>query len=381
VQFRPNWAQEELLREMHYQNIVLKARQLGMTTFIQLFMLDQAVFNSNVRCGTIADTMTNASAIFQDKVKYPYQNLPEEIRAAVPTLKDSMTELMLANNSMVRVGTSMRSGTLQVLHISEYGKICAKYPHKAREVRTGALNTVQAGQLVFIESTAEGQAGHFYEMSEVAQTKLRLGESLSTLDFKFHFYPWWKEDGYVLDPAGVVIPDGYARYFRDLEVRHGIVLRPDQQAWYVKKAETQASDMKREFPSFPAEAFEASVEGAYYAEQMAKAELDGRIGMFPPAPGIRVHTSWDIGRDTTAIWFFQVILGRLRIVGYYGNSGEGMPHYIGELRRMQAEKGWVYGNHILPPEPYVDPNVPLINTVTVDQWHKSKPQAKRSIRV
>jgi len=35
--------------------------------------------------------------------------------------------------------------------------------------------------------------------------------------------------------------------------------------------------MKREYPSTPEEAFEASVGGAYYAKQMAKAELERRI--------------------------------------------------------------------------------------------------------
>jgi hypothetical protein len=34
-------------------------------------------------------------------------------------------------------------------------------------------------------------------------------------------------------------------------------------AWYQKKADTQLEDMRREFPSTPEEAFEASVEGAY----------------------------------------------------------------------------------------------------------------------
>ena len=34
--------------------LILKARQFGFTTFIQIFMLDAAVFNSDVRAGTIA---------------------------------------------------------------------------------------------------------------------------------------------------------------------------------------------------------------------------------------------------------------------------------------------------------------------------------------
>ena len=45
VQFKMNWAQEQLFDGMHYLNVILKARQLGFTTFIQLFMLDACVFN------------------------------------------------------------------------------------------------------------------------------------------------------------------------------------------------------------------------------------------------------------------------------------------------------------------------------------------------
>jgi hypothetical protein len=86
--------------------------------------------------------------------------------------------------------TSLRSGTLQYLHISEYGKLCAQYADKAREVRTGALNTLQAGQVVFIESTAEGKEGYFFELCEAGQAKQRMGARLTPLDFKFHFYPW-----------------------------------------------------------------------------------------------------------------------------------------------------------------------------------------------
>jgi hypothetical protein len=77
VKFEMNWAQERLFNSMHYQNAILKARQLGFTTFIQLFMLDACVFNSNVRAGTIAHNLEDAKAIFRDKVKYPYDSLPD----------------------------------------------------------------------------------------------------------------------------------------------------------------------------------------------------------------------------------------------------------------------------------------------------------------
>src|SRR5262249_55420510 len=157
----------------------LKARQLGFTTFIQLLMLDACLFNSNIRAGTIAHRLDDARTIFRDKVRAPYESLPDGLKAARPIIRDSADEILFANNSSIRVSTSMRSGTLQYLHVSEYGQLDSKFPDKAREVRTGALNTVQAGQVVFIESTAQGQEGHFFELCEAAQAKQRMGTLLT----------------------------------------------------------------------------------------------------------------------------------------------------------------------------------------------------------
>jgi hypothetical protein len=162
VTFTMNSAQEALYRDMHRQNVILKARQRGFTTFIQLLMLDACVFRDDMRAGTIAHTLGDAQVIFRDKIRFPYDHLPEMIKAMAPARYDNACELLLGNNSSIRVGVSLRSGTLQYLHISEYGKICAKFPQKAREVRSGALNTLDKNGMVFIESTAEGQDGHFF---------------------------------------------------------------------------------------------------------------------------------------------------------------------------------------------------------------------------
>lgn len=349
AKFQMNWAQSALFENMHYLNVILKARQLGLTTFIQIFMLDACVFNRDIRAGTIAHTLGDAQVIFRDKVKYPYDNLPAEIRAAVPIINDNATELMLGNNSSIRVGTSLRSGTLQYLHVSEYGKLCAKYPEKAREVRTGALNTIQAGQIAFIESTAEGQEGDFYNICEDAQTKHRQKAKLTPLDFKFFFFPWWKSPEYEMDADGVTITDEFAKYFAGLRENHGIELNARKQAWYVKKADRQLADMKREYPSTPQEAFEASVEGAYYADQMAAADMEERIGVFPFVSGYPVHTVSDIGMDdVNSVWLFQVLPGRVRLIGYFEHSDTGMDGMLDELERRSTEHGYVYDVHHMP---------------------------------
>lgn len=349
VPFRLNWAQEKLLDEMHTLNAILKARQLGFTTVIDLYALDECVFNSDVRAGVIAHTRDDAENFFRDKVKFPYDNLDEAIRAVNPAIQDSARHLSFKNNSSIRVGTSMRSGTLQILHVSEYGKICAKYPEKATEIKTGAFNTVHTGQVIFVESTAEGQDGHFFEMVNEAQTLQRRSVPLTDLDFKFHFFPWYEHPPYAMDHTTVQIPKDKAEYFEKLFRDHDIRLTADQRAWYVAKARQQGSLMKREFPSTPEEAFEAAIEGAYYAHEMARVDSEGRVRAIPLERGLPVITWWDLGlNDLMTVIFVQKVHGWYHVVDYYENSGFGLAHYAEMLQTKQRERGFVYGEHVWP---------------------------------
>ena len=61
--FKLNWAQEHLYQDMWYCNLILKARQLGISTFISLLFLDRCLFNSNQHAGIIAHTREDAEAM------------------------------------------------------------------------------------------------------------------------------------------------------------------------------------------------------------------------------------------------------------------------------------------------------------------------------
>lgn len=345
VKFVMNAAQEALLRAMWYLNVILKARQMGFTTFIQIFMLDACLFNSNVRAGVIAHNKEDAQIFFRDKIKFAYDNLPEWLKAERQAVKNDAGELLLANNSSIRVGTSMRSGTLQYLHVSEYGKICRKYPHKAKEIRTGAFNAVHAGQFIFVESTAEGRGGDFFDMTQEAKAAQAAGKPLTDMDFKFHFFPWWKDLRYQRDPAGVVFVEKMNAYFATLEKKHGIKLTDRQRAWYAKKSDEQKDDMKREFPSTPDEAFEVAIEGAFYGEQMTYLRSRGRLCEVPWEPSLPVNTFWDLGmNDSMTIWFHQRVGASNRLFDFYQNSGEGLQHYA----KILKDKGYYYGRHYMP---------------------------------
>jgi hypothetical protein len=347
IRFRLNSAQERFLDDLWYLNVILKARQLGFSTLIQLYMLDACLFNSHTAAGTVADTRENAEAIFRTKVKVPYEHLPDQLRERIRADQDSARELLFSNGSSIRVGTSLRSGTFQYLHISEYGKICAKAPDKAREIRTGALNTVQAGQFVFIESTAEGQTGHFKETCDQAERLTLEGKQLTPLDFRFHFFAWWQDSNYTLsdaDAAHVVLTQEDDKYFEGVEAQIGQRLTRGQKAWYVKKRATQGEYMKREYPSTAKEAFEVAVEGAYFAQQMIKVRKEGRICRVPILER-PVNVYWDLGiGDAMSLVFKQQIGLEERFIDYYENVGEGFSHYA----RILTERGYNYGRHFMP---------------------------------
>lgn len=349
VPFRLNTAQQQLAADMHGMDIILKARQLGFTTFYCIFMLDACVFYNDISAGVIAHNLKDAKAFFENKVQFPYDHLDEGIRAANPLVKDAADVLSLKNGSSLRVGTSLRSGTFQYLLISEYGKICAKFPEKAKEVRTGALNTIQPGQHVCIESTAEGREGHFFNLTKAARNRQTLGLPLRQMDFKFHFFPWFEDPKYIADPTDVNITDKMATYFDKLETDLDIKLSPEQRAWYVLKEDQQEDEMSREFPSTPDEAFAAAVQGSYLAKQMTKVRQQKRICRVPVETALPVNTFWDLGtNDNMTIWFHQQFQQEHRFVNYMEGCGEGFAFYKREMERWADDYDITWGKHFGP---------------------------------
>lgn len=355
VPFEMNWAQRRLFERMWYFNVVLKARQLGVSSFVLLFMLDACLFNSNVRAGVLAATREDGERLLAEKVRYAWRRLPEPLRAAVPLAVDRVDELGFANGSSIRAVGNLRGGTLQYLLITEFGRLSAHFPAKAAEVRAGALNAVQAGQFIFVESTAEGREGAFYDLCQQAQKLDRQGPGgaggvLTALDPRFHFFPWWRHPDYRLEGAEAsAIEPGEARYFEQVEKLTGARFSAPQRAWYVHKKRQQGERMRAEFPSTPEEAFEQAIEGAYFAAEMVRARRDGRLCRVPVEPMLPVSSFWDLGVDDhTAIWLHQRLGREDRFVGYYENAGEGLAHYAAWLRQWQAEKGAVFETHYLP---------------------------------
>jgi len=356
VKFHPNAAQRQRYVNGHSRNIILKARQLGFTTFEMIDALDDCLFTDNFSAGCICHNLDDAKDIFRNKITFAYRHIPdtwlalfEEIGLRFPrpvSDKGGSGAYVFDNGSSINVSTSYRGGTLQRLHVSEFGKICKQSPSKAQEIVTGAFEAVALGNQITLESTAEGREGYFFDYCANARNLQDLERQLTGLDFKFHFFPWWQEPSYAMDAATVVIPARLHEYFEDLDQKSGIQTTPDQQAWYAKKSEILQDDMQREYPSTPDEAFNQSVEGAYYATQMRFLRTNKRLTTeVHHNPQLPVFTGWDLGMgDSMVIWFAQIVGREVHLIDYLEGEGEGIEYYARELDK----KGYHYGGHFGP---------------------------------
>lgn len=332
-----------------YFMIVPKARQLGVTTFFAILYLDAILFSENKTAGIIAHRQEDMKKIFKNKVKFAWDNLHPWLKSYIGEPDtNSAWELSFPNGSNIFVSMTTRSGTIQYLHISEFGYICQKFPEKAEEIVTGAINSVHIGNVVSIESTAAGREGYFYEFCMDAEKMRKEGRELTPMDWKIFFFPWWVDDKYQIE-GNVLITKEEEDYFTTLRTKHGIELTTAQKNWYVKKKANMKDKMFAEFPSTLDEAFQANVEGAYYSREMSRVYLENRIKPLPVDPMVEVDTWWDLGmNDFNVILLTQTVGNQIRFIDMYWNHGYPLSHYYDWLKERKEIMGYRYGRHHLP---------------------------------
>jgi len=134
-------------------------------------------------------------------------------------------------------------------------------------------------------------------------------------------------------------------YSSHLSVRDTKVIPAEE----LRKARNELNNEAR-FQSEYMCSFKTPVEGAYYGSQINKAHKEKRIlDNIAVDPLLPVYTGWDLGMDdATTIWFVQLFRNEVRIVNYYENSGEGLPHYARELHMWAAKRDVTYAKHFAP---------------------------------
>jgi len=188
----------------YHRHVILKSRQLGFTTFIDIYILDEILFSTNKEGLIIAHKLEDAAAIFDKKIDFAIRNMAEDVKGAFFRLNRNSSRKIqvtidygpeMGATSSIAVSVSGRSGTYHYVHISEFAKMCVDFPKRASEVETGTFPAVPFDGYIFIESTAEGMAGRFYEMfQENWQTRDKITAMLSQVKIMPHFYNWQYDD-------------------------------------------------------------------------------------------------------------------------------------------------------------------------------------------
>jgi hypothetical protein len=262
--FKPSRAQLDFLKNLKKRNIILKSRQLGFSTLVTLWILDEVLFKPNKEALCIAHIKEGMTDIFDKKAKFAIMNFPDEIKNVFNFKTNSKTRLQVqfGDGSMSSFGVALsgRSGMYHYVHISEYAKLSKMFPERAKEVTTGTLPAVPIDGYVFIESTAEGMSGEFYDKyMEAMKAKASGVEEVFEYEFYPHFYNWTYDDfniGEITVPIPVDKMEKGNVDWVSYQKQHN--LSDVEMTWYYRCWISQGKDVDRlnqEFPTTIDEAF------------------------------------------------------------------------------------------------------------------------------
>lgn len=374
--FSLNWAQGELFKNLWNRNMVLKARQLGMSTFSSLFMLDACLHRPYTTAGIIDKSLSDGEEKM-DKIRLAVQCLLEPPDSSLDFVEDpkdrenikqhgqaimrtllkgtKLSETVMAqkavfsNGSQVRIGTSLRGSKLNILHVSEFGWVANNNPTKALEILSGGVNAVPKNGVVIMESTHEGgRYGENYRLMKEAMEAQ--GRPLSPIEWRFFFFPWWKQMEYSIEGEDFAWSQSLDDYFETLKGQ-GIILTAGQKKWYSVQDKTFGYRVKTEYPSTPDEAFAQQVEGSIYGSIITRLRADGRIGQdFEADAFAPLYVSWDIGlSDYMSLWLIQPGPdGKFYVLDYYSANDKDLAHYINIVRKWERTFNQTVSLNILP---------------------------------
>jgi hypothetical protein len=184
-----NPVQARFERDRGRSNIVVKARQMGMTTWVAGRFFLKTITARGVLTIQVAQTREAAEGIFRMVQRF-WECLPEplrkgclrrsraNIRQMVFPILDSEFRVLSASDQ-----NAGRSLTVQNMHLSEV----SRWPGDAAATLAGLRAALVTGGELVLESTPNGACGCFYEEWQQAQENGAVR----------HFFPWWMESTYV----------------------------------------------------------------------------------------------------------------------------------------------------------------------------------------
>ena len=318
VRFHPNGIQKKILDKIKADwkadrksfIIAVKGRQFGISTLIKLLDLALTITTQGWQSYTMTHRLDLAKDLFDNKIKYAFDYLPEEFKKLLGADKNNARQLVFTNidKSSITVGTSGRGGTYQSLHISESGMM-STLPEVWHEMINGTLEAGSQADLVIHESTADGGLGLFYEYVQANLDKVMF---ISWLDH-FEYTTTPPEDNTWTLEYNQLAKD------YDLERNPLELMTKGQWYWYYIKTKSLKDQVKIQYPLSLEEAFQAYSDNYFNSEilkrylekaKTAKRETVSDFTIFKhPIPGRRyvvgVDTSSGESKDNTSINVFD----------------------------------------------------------------------------
>jgi hypothetical protein len=250
-----NAAQRAFELKRGQRNVVLKARQMGLTTWAAARFFLKTITRPGTLTLEVAHTREAAEEIFRIVHRF-VDWLPEELRKGpLRTSRANVRQLVFpevdAQYRVVSAGdrNAGRGMTVQNLHCSEL----ARWPGDPAETLAGLRAAMAPGGELIIESTPDGVGGCFHEEWQKA------GET----GMVRHFFPWWMESRYRAAEAG---EDSLTDEERELRHRYGLDLK---QIGYRRQIRANFRGMARqEYAEDEESCFRASGEGVFEIESI-----------------------------------------------------------------------------------------------------------------
>jgi len=283
IPLRPNRAQREYSRNSGKRNIVLKARQMGMTTYVAARFFIETITQPGTMTVQVAHSQESAEEIFKIVHRY-WENLPKTMReGALATSRANIRQIAFSRlDSEYRVATAAdanagRGLTIHHLHCSEV----ARWPGDGEETLASLRAAVPNDGEIVLESTPHGASGMFYQEWQQADET----------GYIRHFFPWWYDDDYRLSLGGLPVhpltPD-------EQQLIERVGLTEQQIAWRrITRAQLRGL-AAQEYAENPMSCFRASGECVFDLEAieqaMAADGFEGRVRKdltvwFPPQAG------------------------------------------------------------------------------------------------
>ena len=244
--------------------LILKGRQQGFTTVVTAYQLASSILNRNFQGFTLADKSDNSEAIFQNKAKYPYSQLPDILK---PTEKFNNRKQFLFEkiNSSWAVDTATkdvgRSRTVNFFHGSE----CAFWKDGIASIQAALGEAFTKNCIKIYESTANGYNDY--------QKMWDSGVHINC------FFEWWRTKEYRLSFPSDEIKTEFNQnidsktdwvWTRLKWLKDDKKLELEQLYWYYKKYEGYIDKelIKQEYPCSPKEAFLLSGTNVFDTEKL-----------------------------------------------------------------------------------------------------------------